>query len=398
MERQHPKAAAVEYVRRMKVAVAGGGIFGSTAALALARRGHRVTLVDPGPLPHPLAESTDISKVVRLDYGGDELYTEMAERALEGWRAWNRAAPADPLFHETGVAFLARRPLAPGGFEHDSFELLTRRGHRLERLDAAAIARRFPAYRPGAMVDGYHNPAGGWAAASRAVERVLAQARALGVEVRAGSPALAIRPDGRLDTDAGPLEADEVLVAAGAWTPLLCPWLAGALSPRGQAVFHLRPADPRDFAADRFPVFGADIARTGFYGFPLQGGVVKIGHHGPGVEVEMRSERRPVPAAVEADLRALLADVLPGLAGAAIAYRRLCVYGDTRDEHFWIARDPDRPRLTVAAGGSGHGFKFAPVLGDLIADAVLGEPVPARFRWRPAIAAGGEEAARFRGA
>ncbi len=121
-----------------------------------------MTLVDPGPLPHPLAESTDISKVVRLDYGADEEYTALAERALDGWRRWNRDWPA-PLFHETGVTFLAREPMRPGGFEHDSFALLARRGHACERLDAAAIARRFPAYRPGALVNGYYNPQGGWA-------------------------------------------------------------------------------------------------------------------------------------------------------------------------------------------------------------------------------------------
>lgn len=379
----------------MRAVIAGSGIFGATAALALARRGHQVTLVDPGPLPHPLAESNDISKVVRLDYGGDPLYTELAERALAGWHAWNAGGP---LFHETGVLFLSRAPLAPGGFEHDSFALLTRRGHRLERLDAAAIAHRFPAYRAGAMVDGYYNPAGGWVEASRVVERVLASATALGVEIRAAA-ARAVGDDGRLIlADGSALAADELVIAAGSWTPLLCPWLAGALRPVGQAVFHLRPTDPAPFARDRFPVFGADIARTGFYGFPLHQGVVKIGHHGPGVPIDMRSDERPAPAAVEADLRALLADVFPALAGADITYRRLCVYCDTGDEHFWIARDPERPRLTVATGGSGHAFKFAPVLGDLIADAVLGRPIPDRFGWRPDRVATGEEAARFRGA
>jgi glycine/D-amino acid oxidase-like deaminating enzyme len=380
----------------MHAAIAGSGIFGATAALALARRGHRVTLLDPGPLPHPLAESTDISKVVRLDYAADEEYTALAERALAGWRDWNRRGPAT-LFHETGVAFLARAPLAPGGFEHDSFALLTARGHRLERLDAAAIARRFPAYRGGALVDGYYNPSGGWVEASRVVERVLAEAAALGVEIRADAATLA--EDGQLLlAGGGALVADAILVAAGSWTPLLCPWLAGALRPVGQAVFHLRPARDRDlFAADRFPVFGADIARTGFYGFPLHAGVVKIGHHGPGVAVDMRSDARAMPPAVEADLRALLSEVLPGLAGSDIVHRRLCVYCDTRDEHFWIARDPERPRLTVATGGSGHAFKFAPVIGDLIADAVLGEPISERFGWRPDRFSIGEEAARFRG-
>ena len=382
----------------MRIAIAGGGVFGATASLALARRGHSVTLVDAGSLPHPLAESTDISKVVRLDYGADPDYTGLAERALDGWRAWNRAG-RDPLFHETGVTFLSREPLAPGGFEHESFALLTARGHRLERLDAAAIARRFPAYREGALVDGYYNPAGGWVEASRVVARLIAEATALGVDIRPACPARAIGERGELLlADGGAIAADEVLVAAGAWTPLLCPALVGALRPVGQAVFHLRPSDPARFTADRFPVFGADIARTGFYGFPLHpDGVVKIGHHGPGIAVDMGSDARAMPPGVEAELRALLADALPGLADAAITYRRVCVYCDTRDEHFWIARDPERPRLTVATGGSGHGFKFAPVLGDLIADAVEGAPTPDRFRWRPDIRPAGAEAARYRG-
>src|SRR4051812_35807471 len=104
----------------MRVLVIGAGCFGLAAALELRARGCDVTVVDPGPLPHPLAESTDISKVVRCDYGADADYTVLGERALEGWRRWNAAWPVK-LFHETGVTFLSRTPMAPGGFEHDSF-------------------------------------------------------------------------------------------------------------------------------------------------------------------------------------------------------------------------------------------------------------------------------------
>src|SRR5262245_8665251 len=114
----------------MHVLVIGGGIFGVTTARALAARGIAATVVD-ARIPHPLAESTDISKVVRIDYGADEDYTRLGEQALEGWRSWE----ATQFFHETGVTYLSRGPLA--GFERDSYELLTRRGHRLERLDAA---------------------------------------------------------------------------------------------------------------------------------------------------------------------------------------------------------------------------------------------------------------------
>src|SRR5258708_1430682 len=113
------------------VSVVGGGIFGVTAALALRRRGHDVALYDPGPIPHPLAESTDISMIVRLDYGDDEAYTAWMEKALDRWRSWR----ASHLFHETGLLFLRRSPLERGSFEGDSAELLARRGHRVELLD-----------------------------------------------------------------------------------------------------------------------------------------------------------------------------------------------------------------------------------------------------------------------
>src|ERR1051326_6726170 len=107
--------------------VIGGGIFGVTAALELRKRGEQVTLFDAGTLPNPLAESTDISKAVRMDYGADEEYVAHMEIALEGWREWN-ARWKENLFHETGVTFLTSE-MEPGSFEHASSALLRKRGH-----------------------------------------------------------------------------------------------------------------------------------------------------------------------------------------------------------------------------------------------------------------------------
>jgi glycine/D-amino acid oxidase-like deaminating enzyme len=359
--------------------VVGSGIFGVTAALSLRRRGRDVVLVDPGPVPHPLAESTDISKIVRLDYGSDELYTELMERALAAWRAW-------PFFHETGVLFLTRGEMQPGSFEHDSLTLLERRGHRLDRLDARAIAARFPMWNAQIYTDGYFNPEGGFAESGKVVAWLAGLAKDEGVRIVTGAIASLV-DRGVVLRDGTKLEADAIVLAVGSWTSHLVPSLAPCLFSVGQPVFHL--------ASDlELPVFTADIARTGWYGFPALGGVVKIANHGVGRAMHPESPSREVTEEEHASLRAFLRETFPALADAAVVRTRVCVYGDTHDQHFWIAPDPDREWLVVAAGGSGHGFKFAPLLGDLIADAVEGRVVP-RFRWRPEIAgARGEERAR----
>lgn len=368
----------------MKILIAGGGIFGVTAADALVRRGHQITLCDPGPLPHPLAESTDLSKVVRCDYGSDLLYTQLGEASLEGWRRWNERFLA-PLFHETGVMFLAKTPMRPGGFEHDSYHLLKSRGHRIERLDQAAIPRLHRAYRPGVFVDGYFHAEGGWASAGAVVDQLARWARAAGVVIREGCAVTRIVDDGVLAGDEH-VRADAVVVCAGSWTQRLVPELAGSLRAIGQPVFHFQPRDAGAFDGAHFPVFGADISTTGYYGFPIANGIVKIANHGTGREIAIAErDRVDVLESERARVTSFAKEAFPALASAPIVHTRCCVYGDSIDGHFWIAPHPARSNLIVAAGGSGHAFKFAPVLGDMIADAVEGK-VAERFRWRPELA------------
>src|SRR5476651_1864377 len=139
------------------IVVVGAGVFGLTAAWELRTRGWQVAVIDPGPVPRPTAASTDISKVVRADYGADELYTTMGEAALDGWDRWNARWNA-PLYHQDGFLLLATGVLAPGHFEHDSLTLLEARGHSVERLDERTRAGRFPAWSAATYPDGYFNP------------------------------------------------------------------------------------------------------------------------------------------------------------------------------------------------------------------------------------------------
>ena len=356
------------------ILVAGAGIFGVTAALELRRRGHRVRLLDPGPLPHPLAASTDISKVVRLEYGADEEYTALAERAIDGWRRWNRDLA--PLYHETGVAFLRRSPMRPGTLEHDSYDVVSRRGHPIELLDAREIRRRFPAWGDG-WTSGTFNPVGGFVESGNVVSRLVALARQEGVEPI----------EGRFTPDA---KADQIVCALGAWTPHVLPHLAGEFRSTGHPVFHLKPRDPAPFRAGVFPVFCADISSTGWYGFPVHPdvGLIKIARHGPGRQMHPESPQRTVTTEEITAMRAFVRDTFPQLADAELVSTRVCLYCDSPDGHFWIARDPERPNLVVAAGDSGHGFKFAPVLGELVADVVEGRNNSPKFRWRAGVSRG----------
>ncbi len=377
----------------MHVAVVGAGIFGVTGALALARKGHRVTLLDAGEIPHPLAESTDVSKAVRMDYGADELYTAFMETALERWRDWN-AELGETLFHETGAMFVTREAMAPGGFEHESFVTLNRRGHSIERLDERAIAARC-ALR--GHVDGYFNPEGGWAESGHVVARLARRARDEGIALRENASVTEIamtdaRATGVVLAGGERFAADAVVVTAGGWVPSLVPDIATSFRTVGQPVFHLAASDEV-----HLPVFGADIARTGWYGFPRhRDGFVKVANHGVGRVMHPSSDERVVTTHEESRLRDFLRASLPALERATIVKTRVCVYCDTIDEHFWIAPHPDVSGLVVATGGSGHAFKFAPLLGEWIAGALEGDVIP-RFRWRPELqGARGEEAARHR--
>jgi glycine/D-amino acid oxidase-like deaminating enzyme len=388
----------------LKVIVVGAGINGVTAAIELTTRGHKVILVDPGPLPHPLAASTDISKAVRAAYGTDEFYTELAERAIPLWRKWNKEFGTE-LYHEVSVMFVRQREMKPGDFEYESFKILERRGHKIERMNSARLWKRFPAWNAQLYHDGVLELEAGYAESARVVALLIARAKSLGVELREGARFSELDEGddcvmGIVLDNGERIPGDIVVMAVGAWTPCVLPFTHKFFRAAGQPVFHLKPREPELFAPERFPVFGADISTTGYYGFPLnREGVVKIANHGPGRQMSPESSERAVTPEEEKNLREFLSITFPRLADAPIVYTRVCLYCDTNDGHFWIAPDPERPGLVVATGDNGHGFKFAPVLGEIIADAAEGRsnPLLEKFRWRPEVALGsGTDAARFR--
>ncbi len=374
------------------ILVLGGGCFGLTAALELRARGWQVTLIDQGAIPHPDAASTDLSKVVRMDYSTDKQHTAMGELSITRWREWNRRWGRD-LYHEDGFLVMSHAQLSPGGFEHDSYHFLQPRGHTLQRMDSAQLHACHPIWNHEHYIDGYFNPSGGWAESGRVMAQLATEARALGVTIIEHVPHPQPcfennRCTGIRAADGRSWSADLILVAVGAWTPMVLPHLQNVMWATAQTVFHFKPTDPNRFTAPQFPVWGADIARTGWYGFPANAdGIVKVANHGAGRRV-LASDPRVMPEGEEERYRTFLRETFPSLADAPVHSHRVCLYCDTFDGAFWIDHDPAHANLIVAAGDSGHAFKFTPVMGGIIADVVEQKPNPwaPRYRWREATA------------
>lgn len=365
-----------------RVAIVGAGVFGVSAAIELRARGYAVTVVDPGPLPHPAASSTDISKAVRADYD-DAFYLALAERAWDGWQRWNHAWP-DPPLRESGVVLFAARAMTAETWEGRVCARLEAAGYPVERLDGRIARERFPALALEPDVEGYFNARAGWVPSGAVMIRLIETARAAGARFR---PEVRVRAIEEEDTGAvvitprERIDADVVVVSAGAWTGALVPAADALLPCIAQPVVHLRVDDPVPFAEPHLPVWAIDLTGAGWYGFPaLDDGTLKVGNHGPGVPVAADAPG-DVSADEESACRDFLSAAMPTAARAPRVGGRRCRYCDAAGGDFVVDRVPDRSRTFVAAGGSGHAFKFAPVLGELVADAIEGCG-EARFGWR----------------
>ncbi len=378
---------------RPSTLIIGAGIFGATAALELGKRGHRVQLLDPGPLPHPLAASTDISKAVRMDYGADDEYTRLAVDSFPIWRQWNQDY-GTTLYHEPGVMFALHEPLESRPYEFESYRRILAHGFNPVRLNPDILRRRFPAWNADYYIDGYYNPVGGFVLSGKVVSTLVAHAQRLGVELHEGQAfdrfiENGSRVGGVITKDGSRFEADTVVMAPGPWAPHVMPWLAPYFRSNGMPVWWLKPADPGLFTPPRFVGFGADITVSGYYGFPLhpEQQIVKIANHGIGRQLHPEAPERVVTPEQTDKLREFLKYTFPALVDALVVFTRVCFYCDTWDGHFWIAHDPNREGLVVATGGSGHGLKFAPMLGGIIADVTEKKPNPYahKFRWRPEV-------------
>jgi len=314
-------------------------------------------------------------------------------------------------------------------FEGETVDTLRKRGHKITMYNKAEFRKSFPAWAEDRV--GYFNPVAGWARSGRVIEHLNRLCVSLGVNVQYGTMSrLLLKPhisgsavssicEGIVTSDGLQIRAPVVIVAAGASTPLLLPQVKHFMWPTAQPVFHFEVSDPSRFPPEQFPVFFSSISKTGFYGFPvieenhttkfaprksntlpqlakeevIHSHRIKVGQHGPGWKLDSINDASlselwsKVQAGEEKKIRQWLHKALPALAKEKIVYSRLCIYCDTFDGDFLIDYIPNVEGLVVASGGSGHGFKFAPILGPIIADVVERKPnkYKSRFAWREVV-------------
>ncbi len=373
-----------------EILIVGAGIFGLSSAIALAQRKYKVTILNPDTIPHHMAASTDISKVVRMAYGSDEDYTEMAEICIEKWKNWNDLFD-QKLFFQVGFLLLCKHDLdhPSQSFERESFHALTSRGHSIELLDQKDIQNRFPAVNHLMYEAATFNPIAGYVHSSQVIRALAAYAKKLGVDIHCQTVKKIKINKGKVNgvttIEGKVFHSDSIIIAAGAYTPFLVPGLLPNMRITGHPIFWLRLEDNHKFIPPALSVFGADISNTGWYGFPYNElGIIKLGKHSAGTVLHpVTDDRYVLPAEVE-EMRNFLMMTFPDLSHAPLVYTRKCLYTDTLDGHFWIDHHPEIKGLMVSTGGSGHAMKMGPILGEITADVFENKPnkFSDKFKWR----------------
>ncbi|HSI98993.1 MAG TPA: N-methyl-L-tryptophan oxidase [Patescibacteria group bacterium] len=358
---------------RFDAIVIGLGGMGSATAYHLARRGQRVLGLEQFGALHEQGSSHGLTRIIRLAYHEHPSYVPLLRRSYELWHELEGTA-GEELLITTGS-------LEGGPADGETFRgaLEAAELHDLphEVLDASELRGRYPAY---AGFDSstwvVFQPDGGFLLAERSVRAHLDAATAAGADLRFETPVRSWEATAsggvRVVTDAGVHEADRLLICAGAWASRLVPALNDLAVPERQVLAWLQPKRPELFHPGRFPVFLIDVDEGSYYGFPTHDGHgFKFGwYHHFREPIDPADPDRSVRPDDEAALRGFAERYFPEGAGRT-EMLKACIFTNSPDEHFLIDRLPDAPQVSVAAGFSGHGYKFCSVVGEIMSDLAI---------------------------
>jgi glycine/D-amino acid oxidase-like deaminating enzyme len=362
----------------MKAVVVGGGIMGLCAAWALARKGHRAILIDKGPLPNPDGASNDRHRLIRYAYGAEDGYCRMVADAYGSWtRMWHDIGSR--LYVETGTLVLS----AGGGDWGEQSRASLERCHvPFNELPAMEAARRFPFLDADNLAAAYYMPSGGMLLASRICGALVAWLGRQRMDIRANSEAREIDAErgAVVLANGSRVEGDVVIVAAGPWSERLLTPLAGRVRPSRQVVIYMEPPPDLNASWQAAPMLLEIGADHGFYAVPPRAGLgLKVGDH----RFTLAGNPDEPRIARGEDVQRVLSACRPRLRDFSryrISESKVCFYDVAPEERFVV--EPAGARAWVMAGFSGHGFKFASILGERLTSALeKGEEAATISRW-----------------
>jgi monomeric sarcosine oxidase len=363
------------------VAVVGAGVFGSWTAHHLLKAGKKVLLIDEYGASNSRASSGGESRIIRMGYGADEIYTRSSQRALELWKEFFQRT-GNPLFHQAGVLWLAR---GNDSRIPKTAETLARAGVKFEKLSQSELEKRFPQINFSGIAGGVYEPESGALLARRAVQAVVEDfidqgghflpEPVMAPSASSGTVMISTRSGERISAGA-------FVFACGPWLPKVFPALLGKrIFPTRQDVFFFAvPPGDRRWTPPAMPAWiDVDVELYGIPDLENRGFKIANDHHGPPFDPD--SSDRFVTREQIAEMRRRLGQLFPGLKDAPLVESRVCQYENSSNGDFLVDAHPDMKNVWLVGAGSGHGFKHGPALGEYVAAQVLGTGRPPEPRY-----------------
>lgn len=339
--------------------IIGAGVMGGATAYYLSKTKNNILLLDQYEIENNLNSSQDHSRVFRYEYGTDEFYSKLAVEALKLWKEVEQESKTQ-LYFQCGCLLLGK---ADDTYAMKSYKTMSKLSLPIELLDGEAFHNRFPQFNCDA---GVLDPNGGLLEANTATNTFVALAQKNGVQVRTNAKVIDIKDKSITLENNEEMQADKIVVTAGVWNARLLKNKI-KVTPSRQELIYFQPKNLEIFQKDKFPTFGH--LESGFYGIPIHKiNGVKIANHFPGKPADPDTVDRNKTKEFIEKCRAFLRQYIPELADGKVVETKVCLYDMTQDEDFIL--DNLSESMLIGAGFSGHGFKFAPVIGKILSDLV----------------------------